>query len=54
MYPISVIVRKAKVRWQVHVAHMGEIRSTYTVLVGTDDGKRSHHGGSSSVALREE
>jgi hypothetical protein len=28
------------VRWAGHVAHMGELRNTYSILVGKSEGKR--------------
>jgi hypothetical protein len=38
----AIIVRviKLRMRWAVHVAHMGEGRGVYRVLVGKPEGKR--------------
>ena len=38
--PNIVRVRKSRMRWAVHVAHMGERRSLYRILVGKPEGKR--------------
>jgi hypothetical protein len=44
LYPSPNIIRiKSKgMRWLVHVAHMGEMRNAYKILVGNPKGKRSH------------
>jgi hypothetical protein len=45
LYPLPNIVRMIKsrrMRWAGHVAHMGEIRNAYNILVGKLEGKRDH------------
>jgi hypothetical protein len=37
---IIQVIKPRRMRWAGHVARMGDRRSTYTVLVGTADGKR--------------
>jgi hypothetical protein len=34
------IIKSRKMRWAVHLAHMGEKRSAYRLLVGKPEGKR--------------
>jgi hypothetical protein len=33
------VIKLRKMRWGVHVAHMGEMRNAYSVLVGKPEGK---------------
>jgi hypothetical protein len=43
LYSSSSIVRVIKARrigWAAHVARMGEVRSTYNILVGMPEGRR--------------
>jgi hypothetical protein len=40
LYHIRVI-KSRKIRWTGHVAHTGEMRNTYNILVGKHEGKRS-------------
>jgi hypothetical protein len=37
---IVTVITSRRIRWDVHVAGMGEGRGVYTVLVGTPEGKR--------------
>jgi hypothetical protein len=34
------VIKSRKMRWTVHVAHMGEGRGVYRVLIGRPEGKR--------------
>jgi len=34
------VIKSRRMRWAVHVAHMGEERGVYRVLVGKPEGKR--------------
>jgi hypothetical protein len=34
------VIKSRKMRWAGHVAHMGELRGVYRVLVGKPEGKR--------------
>jgi hypothetical protein len=34
------MIKSRRVRLAVHVAHMGEMRNTYSILVGKPEGKR--------------
>ena len=36
------VIKSRRMRWAGHVAHMGEERGLYRVLVGKPEGKRSH------------
>ena len=42
LYSLPSIVRviKSRMKWTVYVAHMGESRGAYRVLVGKPEGKR--------------
>jgi hypothetical protein len=33
-------IRSRRMRWAGHVAHMGEVRNVYRVLMGKPEGKR--------------
>jgi hypothetical protein len=33
-------VIKLRIRWAGHVAHMGEVRNAYTILIGKSEGKK--------------
>jgi len=35
------VIRSRRMRWAGHVAHMGDKRGAYSVLVGRPEGKRS-------------
>ena len=35
------MIKSIRMRWAEHVAHMGEKRGVYRVLVGRPEGKRS-------------
>jgi len=35
------VIKSIRMRWAEHVAHMGEKRGVYRVLVGRPEGKRS-------------
>jgi len=35
------VIKSRRMRWAGHVAHMGERRGAYTVLVGKHEGKRA-------------
>jgi len=37
---IVLVIKWRRMRWAGHVAHMGEEREVYRVLVGKQDGKR--------------
>jgi hypothetical protein len=37
---IIKVIKSRKMRWAGHVAHMGEMRNAYKVLVGKLEGKR--------------
>jgi hypothetical protein len=34
------VIKSRRMRWAGHVAHIGEIRNTYKILVGKPEGKR--------------
>jgi hypothetical protein len=34
------IIKSRRIRWAGHIAHMGEIRNAYKILVGKPEGKR--------------
>ena len=34
------VIKSRRMRWEGHVAHMGERRGVYRVLVGKPDGKK--------------
>jgi hypothetical protein len=34
------VIKLKRMRWVGHVAHMGEMRGTYSILVGKHEGKR--------------
>jgi hypothetical protein len=39
--PIIIrIIKSRRMRWAGHVAHMGEIRNAYRILVGKPEGKK--------------
>ena len=40
--PNIVRVMKLRIGWAGHVAHLGERRGVYSVLVGKHEGKRQH------------
>jgi len=40
MYSSPYIIRVIVMMWAEHLAHMGEMRSAYSVLVGKPEGKR--------------
>jgi hypothetical protein len=33
------VIKSRRVRWVEHVAHMGELRNIYSILVGKPEGK---------------
>jgi hypothetical protein len=35
------MIKSQSVRWEGHVAYMGEVRNVYTILFGKPEGKRS-------------
>jgi hypothetical protein len=37
---IIKVIKSRRMRWSSHVARKGEIRDTYTILVGKTEGKR--------------
>jgi len=37
---IISVTKSRRMRWAGHVAHMGEIRNAYNILVGKPEGKR--------------
>jgi len=34
------LIKSRRMRWTRHVAHMGEMRNAYKILVGKPEGKR--------------
>jgi hypothetical protein len=40
VYKDDRVIKSRRIRWDGHVARMGERRSVYRVLVGTPEGKR--------------
>jgi hypothetical protein len=38
--PTIRVIKSRRMRWAGHVAHMGEIRNAYNILVGKPEGKR--------------
>jgi hypothetical protein len=34
------VIKASRMRWARHVAHMGEVRSAYNILVGRPEGRR--------------
>jgi hypothetical protein len=37
---ITGVIKTRRTRWMGHVAHMGEMRNAYNILVGEPEGKR--------------
>jgi hypothetical protein len=37
---IVTVIKARKMRWAGHVAHVGEVRGAYTILVGRPEGRR--------------
>jgi hypothetical protein len=37
---IVMVIKSRKMRWGGHVAHVGEMKNTYKILIGTPEGKR--------------
>jgi hypothetical protein len=35
------VIKARRIRWAGHVAHMGEVRGAYNILVGRPEGRRS-------------
>jgi hypothetical protein len=39
------VIKSRRMKWAGHVAHMGEMRNAYRILVGKPEGKRLLGGG---------
>jgi len=49
------IIKSRRMKWAIQVAHVGEVRNAYKILVGKPEGKRppgrSRHRGEGNIKL---